>query len=77
MVNYSLVVDSRHIVSLNESMTPLLPAQRLAGFLGLKALCVKDESRLPTGSFKARGLAMAVSKAKELGLTKLAIPVRW
>ena len=68
------VVDSRHIVSLNESMTPLLPAQRLAGFLGLKALCVKDESRLPTGSFKARGLTMAVSKAKELGLTKLAIP---
>ena len=68
------VIDTRHIVSLNEPMTPLLPAQRLAGSLGLKALWVKDESRLPTGSFKARGLAMAVSKAKELGLTKLAIP---
>ena len=68
------VIDSRHIVSLNESMTPLLPAQRLAAFLGIEALWVKDESRLPTGSFKARGLAMAVSKAKELGLTKLAIP---
>jgi len=68
------VTDSRHIVSLNESMTPILPAQRLASSLGLKALWVKDESRLPTGSFKARGLAMAVSKAKELGLTKLAIP---
>ena len=68
------VIDSRHIVSLNESMTPLLPAQRLAAILGLEALWVKDESRLPTGSFKARGLAMAVSKAKELGLTKLAIP---
>ena len=68
------VVDSRHIISLNESMTPLLPAPRLGSSLGLKALCVKDESRLPTGSFKARGLAMAVSKAKELGLTKLAIP---
>ena len=68
------VIDSRHIVSLNESMTPLLPAQRLAASLGLEALWVKDESRLPTGSFKARGLAMAVSKAKELGLTKLAIP---
>ena len=68
------VVDSHHIVSLNESMTPLLPAQRLAASLGLEALWVKDESRLPTGSFKARGLAMAVSKAKELGLTKLAIP---
>ena len=68
------VIDSRYIVSLNESMTPLLPAQRLAAALGLEALWVKDESRLPTGSFKARGLAMAVSKAKELGLTKLAIP---
>ena len=68
------VIDSDHIVSLNESMTPLLLAQRLAASLGLEALWVKDESRLPTGSFKARGLAMAVSKAKELGLTKLAIP---
>ena len=68
------VVDSRHIVSLNESITPLLSAQRLATSLGLETLWVKDESRLPTGSFKARGLAMAVSKAKELGLTKLAIP---
>ncbi len=68
------VVDSRHIVSLNESITPLLSAQRLAASLGLETLWVKDESRLPTGSFKARGLAMAVSRAKELGLTKLAIP---
>ena len=68
------VTDAQHIVSLNESMTPLLPAQRLAASLGLETLWVKDESRLPTGSFKARGLAMAVSRAKELGLTKLAIP---
>ena len=68
------VTDAQHIVSLNESMTPLLATERLAAFLGLEALWVKDESRLPTGSFKARGLAMAVSKAKELGLTKLAIP---
>ena len=68
------VVDSHHIVSLNESITPLLSTQRLAASLGLEALWVKDESRLPTGSFKARGLAMAVSKAKELGLLKLAIP---
>ena len=68
------VTDAQYIVSLNESMTPLLATERLAAFLGLEALWVKDESRLPTGSFKARGLAMAVSKAKELGLTKLAIP---
>lgn len=68
------VTDLDNIVSLNESMTPLLPTQRFAASLGLEALWVKDESRLPTGSFKARGLAMAVSKAKALGLTKLAIP---
>lgn len=68
------VIDPANIVSLNETMTPLLPTQQLAASLGIEALWVKDESRLPTGSFKARGLAMAVSKAKELGLTKLAIP---
>ncbi len=68
------VIHPDNIVSLSEAMTPLLPTQRLAASLGLQALWVKDESRLPTGSFKARGLAMAVSKAKELGLTKLAIP---
>lgn len=68
------IIDLDNVVSLKESMTPLLPAQRLAASLGLEAVWVKDESRLPTGSFKARGLAMAVSKAKELGLTKLAIP---
>ena len=68
------VVQSDNIVSLGETMTPLLRTQRLGSVLGLRALWVKDESRLPTGSFKARGLAMAVSKAKELGLTKLAIP---
>ena len=68
------IIDLDNVVSLKESMTPLLPAQRLAASLGLETVWVKDESRLPTGSFKARGLAMAVSKAKELGLTKLAIP---
>ena len=68
------VIDPANIVSLNETMTPLIPTQRLAASLGIEALWVKDESRLPTGSFKARGLAMAVSRAKELGLTKLAIP---
>lgn len=55
-------------------MTPLIHAKRLGEQLGLPELWIKDESRLPTGSFKARGLAMAVSKAKELGISKLAIP---
>ncbi|MCZ6680314.1 MAG: threonine synthase [Candidatus Poribacteria bacterium] len=68
------VIDATHIVSLGEQMTPLIQTKRLNDVFGLEALWVKDESRLPTGSFKARGLAMAVSKAKELGLTKLAIP---
>jgi threonine synthase len=55
-------------------MTPLIHAKRLGDQLGLPELWIKDESRLPTGSFKARGLAMAVSKAKALGIKKLAIP---
>ena len=62
------------IVTIGETMTPLIHAQRLGATFGLSEVWVKDESRLPTGSFKARGLAMAVSKAKALGLTQLAIP---
>ncbi len=68
------IQDSAHIVSLGETMTPLLEAKTLGARFGLTNLWVKDESRLPTGSFKARGLAMAVSKAKALGITELAIP---
>ena len=62
------------IVTLGETMTPLIHTKRLGERFGLTDVWVKDESRLPTGSFKARGLAMAVSKAKSLGLTALAIP---
>ena len=68
------LIDPAHTVSLGEVITPLIRARRLGDSLGLEALWVKDESPLPGGSFKARGLAMAVSKARELGLTKLAIP---
>ncbi len=68
------VCDEADIVSLGETMTPLIHAKRLGDQLGLPELWIKDESRLPTGSFKARGLAMAVSKAKALGIKKLAIP---
>ena len=68
------IVDSANTVSLGETATPLIRTKRLGARFGLNALWVKDESRLPTGSFKARGLAMAVSKARELGLTQLAIP---
>jgi threonine synthase len=63
---------SENIVSLGEVQTPLIDCARLAG--GPGRLIIKDESRLPTGSFKARGLAMAVSMAKELGVRRLAMP---
>jgi threonine synthase len=61
-------------VSLGEGMTPLLPCPRLGRELGLSRLFVKDESQLPTGSFKSRGMTAAVSMAKHFGLARLAIP---
>jgi len=63
-----------NIVSLGEGFTPLLHAQRLGESLGLSELYIKDESQQPTQSFKARGMAAAVSMAKELGARKLAVP---
>ena len=70
-----LPVDrDENVVTLGEGMTPLLKCHRLGQELGLRDLWVKDESQLPTGSFKARGLSMAVSRAKELGARRLAIP---
>ncbi len=68
------VFDERNIVSLGETITPLLPLPRLGEALGLTDLWLKDETRLPTGTFKARGLAMAVSKCVELGIKRVAIP---
>jgi threonine synthase len=62
------------IVSLGEGMTPLVFAGRLGRRLGAERLWIKDEGLNPTGSFKARGLACAVSMAVELGITKAAIP---
>ena len=63
-----------NIVSLGEIMTPLIPLQRSVQAHSSNRVLVKDEGRLPTGSFKARGLALAVSMAKELGITRTAIP---
>ncbi len=60
--------------SLGEGFTPLLNLPRLARTLGTDALLLKDESLNPTGSFKARGMAVAVSRARELGLRRLAAP---
>ncbi|MFQ5953626.1 MAG: threonine synthase [Kiloniellales bacterium] len=66
-----------NIVSLGETTTPIVACRRLGRRLGLTSggeLLVKDESRLPTGSFKARGLGVAVSMAKELGVASMALP---
>ena len=65
---------SADVVSLGEVVTPLIVAPTAARLHGAKELLVKDEGRLPTGSFKARGLALAVSMAKELGVTRMAMP---
>ncbi len=62
------------IVSLGEPVTPILELPRLAKTLAAGNILVKDESRLPTGSFKARGLALAVSMAKALGVKHMAMP---
>ncbi len=68
------VLDSDNVLSLGEGGTPLLEARNLAGKLGLKALYVKDEGLNPTGTFKARGLSAAVSRASELGLKRFTMP---
>ncbi|MGB6466775.1 MAG: threonine synthase [Xanthobacteraceae bacterium] len=62
------------IVSLGETMTPIVALPKLAAKLGGGELLVKDEGRLPTGSFKARGLVMAVSMANALGIKHMAMP---
>ena len=66
--------DGAEPVSLGEPETPIIPLERTAAKAGAAALLVKDEGRLPTGSFKARGLAMAVSMAKHFGIRSVALP---
>ena len=68
------VLNPNDHVTLGEGDTALLPLDKLGRSLGLNHLYVKDESSNPTGSFKARGLSAAISKAKELGVTKVIIP---
>ena len=65
---------AENIVSLGEAVTPLVAMPKLAARLGAQEILVKDEGRLPTGSFKARGLVMAVSMAKALGVSHMAMP---
>ena len=66
--------DDLHKLTLGEGWTPLVHATRLGAEVGFERLYIKDESLNPTGSFKARGLGMAVSRARELGVTAVSIP---
>ncbi len=68
------LIDKSNRITLGEGWTPILKMDRLATRLGLSNLLIKDESFNPTGSFKARGLSMAVSKAKELGVEGCIVP---
>ena len=68
------VRDDKNIVTLGEGMTPLFPLPRLGAEIGLPDLWLKDEGLNPTASFKARGAATGVSRARELGITALAMP---
>ncbi|QJW88371.1 threonine synthase [Spirosoma taeanense] len=68
------VFQAENRVSLGEGWTPLLPVDRLAGQYGLHQLSLKDEGLNPTGSFKARGLSLAISKAKENGERACIVP---
>jgi threonine synthase len=64
----------QHVVSLGEGMTPLVPLPKLGAALGVPRLVMKDEGLIPTGSFKARGAAVGVSRARELGIEAVAMP---
>jgi threonine synthase len=68
------VADPAHITTLGEGWTPMLPAARYGAHIGIRGLLIKDEGLLPTGSFKARGAAVGVSRARELGIQRVAMP---
>jgi len=68
------VANDESIVSLGEGMTPLLHCPRLGSRFGLGNVWVKDESQLPTGSFKSRGQALAISMCKQFGIRRVAVP---
>ena len=68
------VRDAAHVSSLGEGMTPLIPLPALGTAIGLPKLLMKDDGALPTGTFKARGAAVGVARAKELGVQAIAMP---
>ena len=68
------VRSPEHVISLGEGMTPLVDLPRLGAEYGVPRLLMKDEGLIPTGSFKARGAAVGASRARELGVTGIAMP---
>ena len=68
------VLDPANVITLGEGFTPIFKADRLGPAMGCSNLHIKDEGVNPTASFKARGLSAAVSKAKELGITRITMP---
>ncbi|WP_327036500.1 threonine synthase [Micromonospora ureilytica] len=68
------VADPRHVTTLGEGWTPLLRTPAYGAEIGIADLMVKDEGLIPTGSFKARGAAVGVSRARELGVERIAMP---
>ena len=68
------VRDPQHVTTLGEGMTPLLPLPVYGASVGVPGLLMKDEGLIPTGTFKARGAAVGVSRARELGVEAVAMP---
>ncbi|MBD8006076.1 threonine synthase [Bacillus norwichensis] len=68
------VQSAKNIISLGEGMTPLLPMKKLGSDMDITHLYMKDEGMAPTGTFKARGAAVGISKANELGVRGLVMP---
>jgi len=68
------VKDQKNIISLGEGFTPIFPLKKLSAKYSYSSILLKDESHNPTGSFKARGISVAISRAKELGIEKIIIP---
>ncbi|MCW2762583.1 MAG: threonine synthase [Marmoricola sp.] len=68
------VRDPAHVITLGEGMTPLLPLPAYGAPIGVPGLLMKDEGLIPTGTFKARGAAVGVSRARELGVRAIAMP---
>jgi threonine synthase len=68
------VRDPAHVTTMGEGMTPLLPLPTYGAAIGVPGLLMKDEGLIPTGTFKARGAAVGVSRARELGVEAVAMP---